>query len=71
MKLWLDRVMPRVEALDSVNEALAMKALQYTHDRTLYKSYVLRVNQTSMVAELLFAQIILNSLMMVIVDMES
>lgn len=71
MKLWVDRVVPRTEALNSLNQALTMKALQYTYNRTLYKTYVLGVNQTTLVAELPFAQIIPQNLIMAIVDMES
>ena len=71
IKLWVDRVVPRLEALNSLNQALSMKALQYTYNRTLYKTYVLGVNQTSLVAELPFTQIIPQNLTMCIVDMAS
>lgn len=48
-----------------------MKTMQYTYNRTLYKTYVLGANQTSLVAELPFSQIIPQNLMMAIVDMNS
>ena len=70
-KLWVDRVTPHSTALESLNQSLAMKTMQYTYNRTLYKTYVLGANQTSLVAELPFAQIIPQNLMMAIVDMNS
>lgn len=70
-KLWVDRVVPHSPALESLNQALSLKPLQYTYNRTLYKTYVLGSNQTSLVAELPFNQILPENLTMIVVDMDS
>lgn len=70
-RLWVDRVVPHASALSSLNTSLVSKSLQYTYNRTLYKTYVLGVNQTSLLAELPFAQIIPQNLIMLMVDMDS
>lgn len=71
VKLWVDRVVPHASALSSLNTSLVSKSLQYTYNRTLYKTYVLGINQTSLLAELPFAQIIPQNLIMVMVDMDN
>ena len=61
-KLWVDRVVPHVASLESLNlscvECCASKAFQYTYNRSLYKSYVLGINQSSLLDELPFSSII-------------
>ncbi len=70
-KLWVDRVTPHPPALESLNNSLTLNPMQYTFNRTLNKTYVLAANQTSLIAELPFAQIIPQNLTMAIVDMDS
>ena len=70
-RMWIDRVIPHATALQSLNKSLTLKPMQYTYNRTLYKTYVLGANQTSLVIELPYAQIIPQTMCMAIVDMES
>lgn len=70
-KLWVDRVVPQPSALESLNLSLTSQVIQYTYNRTLYKTCVLSPNQTNLLVELPFAQIIPQNLFMLIVDMES
>lgn len=70
-RLWVDRVMPHVAAMESLNESLLSRSLSYTFTRSLYKTYVLPANQTSLIAELPFSQIIPQNLLMAIVDMNA
>ena len=70
-RMWVDRVIPHAAALQSLNKSLILKPMQYTYNRTLYKTYALGANQTSLVIELPYAQIIPQTMYMVIVDMES
>ena len=58
--------MPHALALDSLNLSLALKSMQYTSIQILYKTYALGINQTSLLDELPFAQIIPQNLMMVL-----
>lgn len=69
-KLWVDRVTPHSTALESLNHSMMIKPLQYTYNRSLYKTFILPANQTSLIGELPFAQIIPQNLTMCIVDME-
>ena len=70
-RMWVDRVIPHTAALQSLEKSLTLRPMQYTYNRTLYKTYVLGANQTSLVIELPYAQIIPQTMFMAVVDMES
>lgn len=70
-RLYLDRVTPYVSALEALRSSLALSPVEYTFNRSLYKTYVLAHNQTSLMAELPWAQIIPERIFMLVVDMRS
>ena len=65
-KLFCDRVIPYPSALESLNKSLMNEAIDYAYNKTIYKSYVLGANQTSILMDLPWAQIIPEMLYMVI-----
>lgn len=70
-RVWLDRVTPYRSALEAFNNSLRGRNIEYTFTRSLYKSYVLASNQTSLLAENLWGNIIPSKLFMVIIDLDS
>ena len=40
-KLWLDRVIPHYNAMLALNQALAVKPMEYVFQKTLQKAYVI------------------------------
>lgn len=70
-RMWVDRVIPQTAAMQSLNESLMTRSLNYTFTRSLYKTYVLPANQTTLIAELPFSQIIPQNLMMAFVSMSN
>ncbi|XP_042855398.1 uncharacterized protein LOC122242213 [Penaeus japonicus] len=71
VRLLIDRVIPHASAIASMNNSLLTAPMQYTYNRTLYKTYILGSNQTNLLVELPFSQIIPQNLYMAIVDMNS
>ena len=70
-KLWIDRVIPYEAALTSLYNSLMLKPVEYTYNRTLYKTHVLGLGQSSLICELPFSQIIPNNVIMCIVSMDA
>ena len=70
-RLWIDRVVPFPAALKALNQSMTDEAVEYIYNRTLQKSYILGVNQTSLTADLLWSQVVPRRLYIVIVDLEA
>lgn len=70
-RLWIDRVVPFPAALKALNQSMIDEAVEYIYNRTLQKSYILGVNQTSLTADLLWSQVVPRRLYIVIVDLEA
>lgn len=72
-RLWIDRVIPFPSALKALNQSMfdTNEPVEYIYNRTLQKSYILGVNQTSLTADLLWSQVIPRRLYAVIVDLEA
>ena len=72
-RLWVDRIIPFPSALKALNQSMSdtNELVEYIYNRTLQKSYILGVNQTSLTADLLWSQVIPRRLYVVIVDLEA
>ena len=72
-RLWIDRVVPFPSALKALNQSMSNtnEPVEYIYNRTLHKSYILGVNQTSLTADLVWSQVVPRRLYLVIVDLEA
>ena len=50
-KLWVDRVMPHHNALGALNQVLSTKPLEYVFHKTLYKTFVIGANESSIMID--------------------
>ena len=72
-KLWIDKVIPQVNALMSLNESLSKpgKVITYTFDHTLTRTYALPANQNSIIIDLPWGQVVPDKLYIGIQDLEN
>ena len=70
-RLWIDRVVPFPSALKALNQSMSNDAVEYIYNRTLHKSYILGVNQTSLTADLIWSQVVPRRLYIMVVDLEA
>ena len=71
VKLWVDRVTPHYNALTALNESLNMKPLEYIFHKTLHKTYVIGMGESSIMIDQPFGSCIPEKLTMIIVDMDA
>ena len=70
-KLWIDKVTPHYNALSALNESLNMKPLEYIFHKTLHKTYVVGMGESSIMIDQPFGSCIPEKLTMVFVDMDA
>ena len=68
-KLWLDRVTPHYNAMMALNHSLSIKPIEYIFHKILHKTYVIGVNESSIMIDQPFGMCIPEKMTMFIVDM--
>ena len=70
-KLWIDRVIPHYNALGALNKALTTKPIEYIFRKMLYKTYIVSQNESSIMIDQPWGNVIPEKLTMMFVNMNS
>ena len=70
-RLWLDRVIPHYNAMLALNQALAIKPIEYIFQKTLHKSYVISAGQSTTMIDNPFGMVIPEKLTMLLINMDN
>ena len=70
-KLWIDRVLPHYNAMMALNEALNLKPIEYVFQKTIHKTYVVGLNENSIMIDRPFGMVIPEKMHMIIVNMNA
>lgn len=73
IKLWIDKVIPYTNALIALNSSMRVNSqgCEYLFKKTLFKSYILASNQTQLIADNPWGQVIPDKIFIIIVDMKT
>lgn len=69
-RLWIDRVTPHYNALAALNKSLVSSPMQYTFNRTLYKTYIIGANESSIAIDQPFGSCIPEKMTLALVNMK-
>ena len=68
-RLWIDRVTPHYNAMAALNQSLSLKPVQYTFNKTLYKTYIVGVNESSIMIDQPFGTCIPDKMTLALIEM--
>ena len=68
-KLWIDRVTPHYNAMSALNESLLVKPMQYIFNKCLYKTYIIGVNESTILIDQPFGTCIPDKMTLALIDM--
>ncbi|XP_068227639.1 uncharacterized protein [Palaemon carinicauda] len=68
-KLWIDLVTPHYNAMAALNQSLLSKPIQYIFSKSLYKTYVVGINESSIMIDEPFGSCIPDKMTLALIDM--